>query len=127
MKDVEHVDQFKVLQDLSKIRATDGVLRAFGNRGSDAYTLDGYWYFPTEGREDFRYTIEKADLDRLAEFGEIKLYRSENSQAIYDLEITEKGEFRLLKMVLSKTGRAGFQTWSAKSSRTCEETRIRMP
>ena len=97
MKDVEHVGQLKVLQDLSKIRATDGVLRAFGNRGSDSYTLDGYWYFPTEGKEDLSYTIEKVDLDRLAAFGEIKLYRSENSQAICDLEITEKGELRLGK------------------------------
>jgi hypothetical protein len=103
MKDVKYVGQLKVLQDLLKIKETDGILRVFGNKGSDYYTLEGYWYFQTEGKEDLIYRIEKADLDRLAEIGEIKLYRSENSKAIHDLEITDKGELRLAKLSHGKT------------------------
>lgn len=92
MQEVTHAGQLKVLQDLLKIKETDGILRVFGNKGSDHYTLEGYWYFPTEGKEDLSYAIERSDLDTLAEVGEIKLYRSENSKAIYDIEITDKGE-----------------------------------
>ena len=98
MKDVAHAGQLKVLQDLLKIRETDGVLRVFANKGSDYYTLEGYWYFPTEGKEDLSYAIERGDLDSLAEIGEIKLYRSENSKAIYDIEITDKGEHRIAQL-----------------------------
>jgi hypothetical protein len=53
---------------------------------------------PTEGKEDLSYAIERGDLDSLAEIGEIKLYRSENSKAIYDIEITDKGERRLAQL-----------------------------
>jgi len=90
MKDVTHAGQLKVLQDLLKIKETDGILRVFGNKGSDYYALEGYWYFQTEGKEDLSYAIERGDLDRLAEVGEIKLYGSENSKAIYDIEITRQ-------------------------------------
>ncbi len=97
MKDVVP-RQLKLLQDLLKIRETDGILRVFANRGSDYYTLEGYWYLPTEGKEDLSYAIERGDLDSLAEIGDIKLYRSENSKAIYDIEITDKGEGRLAQL-----------------------------
>jgi hypothetical protein len=48
-------------------------------------------------------------LDRLAEFGDIKLYRSENSQATYDLEITEKGELGSSKGFRRKQGELAFK------------------
>jgi hypothetical protein len=50
MKDVTHAGQLKVLQDLLKIKETDGILRVFGNKGSDYYALEGYWYFQRKGR-----------------------------------------------------------------------------
>ena len=98
MKEVAHAGQLKVLRDLLKIRETDGILRVFASKGSDYYALEGYWYFQTEGKEDLSYAIERGDLDGLAEMGEIKLYRSENPKAIYDIEITDRGERRLAQL-----------------------------
>ena len=98
MKDVIHVDQLKVLQDLLKIKETDGIFRVFRNQQPHYYTLEGYWYFLTEGKEELTYTIDKVEFDRLAESGEIKLYRSEHPKSLYDVEISDKGEFRLAKL-----------------------------